>query len=405
MKRIIIKLICLVVMISNFGCTKTQKDDINMDDEYSNEFNNTESVSVKYNKKNNIKYTDHTVQLDIESKGGFIGFNDDYCYFTFNRFEEKPSFTEYIKYNRKDNTVETVYRTECEAILFNEIYNDKIYIVEINTTQDVNDIQLNEIDLSKDNKKQTLLNLSSIGYPSFCRINNNIIFTYTSIIDEKENKVTCYSINLDNYSKKIIDETSYKINKDGSYIGAIIKSIGGIDNILYYTKIDFINELPLTEDNGVVYLYQYDLNTSDKKFISKLDKVLSYVSGGEDFILTSRYSFSDGSIKSGILYDINKDGIINKFNLPGIEPSHEKNIRRVYRIKNNNKTLIMFCNLEEIYLYDMDKKEYHEIIYNNIKDNSKVMYQVPIVFDNKIGFIENNLITSEVILHEISITE
>lgn len=355
---------------------------------------------IEFIEVNNIQYSMEIYPLlQAENHGGLIGFDDSYYYISYSRENNQNFSMEYVKYDRSDEVPpETIYQTsKCYATVFDTIYDNKLYVTEVFEENNYYKFQLVEVDIN--GTRNILFDFSSQWFPEMTRIDNNIIIVYTvyKADDIEKREMEFLSIDLDSNKFTIIDRVYNNIDDQGYNNGTIIKNIGGNNKLLYFTKIYFENVIPINENDGEVILYRYSYHNNKTEELGKLNKVLSYLSGADDFVITSDYSYFSGIKETGNIYLFGENRNLISCPIPDIKPIQD--IRKVFQISEN---LVMICNTESIYLYDISSYEYQIIPYNESADFID-KYQVPMYYNGKIGYLVNLNSKNEIYFHEITI--
>lgn len=373
-KKIIIYIFLILIIT---GCITSKK--VNNVIESKKEIKNVSQFKLKLfsepkgNILNNFKKEIYILpELSSKDYVYITGYNIDGAYLSVHK--GNSDITNYLYFNFKTKKLSNIYNQDFSkiAVSLNQLLYDQenIYINEMYTNKK------GKLDLKifKVNRNAELTKICSIkdlwGLPALSLIGNNIIVNYTL---NQNNKILDKLISIDKDTKDIFEIASSEatIDENGLYTGKSIIECDGINNGLYYQIIE-TNKSNMSEGEGVSKVYYYSLK--DKKITKeiKFNILLDYLTGTEDYLITSDYLPRDPNKKGGRIFDF-KNG--NYQYVPGIDAVNQ--IKKVYQL---TEGVLLLVAIDNYYIYDLNKKLFYKA-----NTQSEVC-----AYKNSFGYCEQN---------------
>lgn len=330
------------------------------------------SLDIKIKKEN----------LDLKKNVGFIGISDENLYLSYSE-NNTCSFLTY-NYVINDSIKELFTFKDFESLVLYDTYMNNLYVGVLNYQDNNYVIKIYEIINSSEYK--LIYEFISPKYPLIKLIHNNIVCYYETYQNDRYTDLLVY-YNIDTNKSNIINKFEYNISEDGLYTGNIGGAFGGNKNGLYFLNVSLDNEDIFSDDTGICTVNYYSFSDHKIKEICNVDKKLRFLSGGDNFFVTSDYAnkLPEKDKSTGKLYLIDGSNIF-LYTIPKIYPVFEDDISGIYSLDNNR---VVIYNKKNIYIYNFQNKEYYIYKYNQT-DDSSTYFQDPKILDNNIIYLSGN---------------
>lgn len=174
-----------------------------------------------------------------------------------------------------------------------------------------------------------------------------------------KNTVTALKIiNIETLESQVVDKRKCTITSDGYYNGDIIIYCGGLDRTIYYQVVSLDNEILELEGSAIVYGYSFSKQEMEK--VLSLKQKVQFITGDEERLYVSEYSFEDANVKTGKIYSISDNTIQS---IPNIDPVFD--IRGCKRITKNE---FVFYNIQNFYVTNTQNKTCYYDNYVNLEN-------------------------------------